>query len=55
MGMMNKEYGLANIPEEKLGSITKLENQMREDLGEEIVLIAYEKNADGQDKHNSRG
>lgn len=52
---MNKEYGYANIPQEKLGAITKLENQMREELGEDIVLIAYEKNANGQDKHNSRG
>ncbi|MBM7622237.1 hypothetical protein JOC95_004152 [Bacillus tianshenii] len=53
--MMNKEYGFADIPEEKLLAITELENQMREQLGEEIVLIAYEKNGNGQDKLNSRG
>lgn len=52
---MDREYGFANIPEEELGAITKLENQMREELGEEIVLIAYEKKPTGQDKHNSRG
>ncbi|WP_169865055.1 hypothetical protein [Sutcliffiella halmapala] len=41
---MDNNYGIAHIPEDKLEAITILENQMREDLGEEIVLIAYEKN-----------
>lgn len=41
---MEKQYEIAMLTETELEAVMKLENQMREDLREEIVLIAYEKN-----------
>ncbi|QFT88501.1 hypothetical protein FIU87_07590 [Bacillus sp. THAF10] len=39
---MQKEFELANLSEDNLTKITLFEKQLQEELGEHIVLIAYE-------------
>jgi hypothetical protein len=39
---MEKHFEIADLSKDKLDIIAKYEQQMREELGEEIVLIAYE-------------
>lgn len=39
---MNKKFEIANLSQEKLDRIAEYEQKLQEEVGEEIVLIAYE-------------
>ncbi|WP_285841785.1 hypothetical protein [Sutcliffiella horikoshii] len=39
---MAKRFEIAHLSQDKLEQITKYEQKLREEIGEEIVLIAYE-------------
>lgn len=39
----NKDYAIANISEEDIKNITKLEQSLKSKTNQDIVLIAYQK------------
>ncbi|WP_277814280.1 hypothetical protein [Bacillus sp. LL01] len=39
---MAEKFEIADLSQDKLEQITKYEQKLREEIGEEIVLIAYE-------------
>ncbi|WP_404470119.1 hypothetical protein [Sutcliffiella horikoshii] len=39
---MTKKFEIANLSQDKLDRIAKYEQKLQEEMGEEIVLIAYE-------------
>ncbi|WP_191565812.1 hypothetical protein [Metabacillus idriensis] len=39
---MNQQFPVAMLQEEYLEKVKKMENELREETGEEIVLIAYQ-------------
>jgi hypothetical protein len=41
---MNKEFPVAALQDQFLDKVKKMENELREQTGEEIVLIAYKHN-----------
>jgi hypothetical protein len=41
---MNKEFPVADLQNQFLEKVKKMENELREQTGEEIVLIAYKHN-----------
>jgi hypothetical protein len=41
--MDNKDYGVAQLSEETLGKLQHIENELRQETHEDIILIAYKK------------
>ncbi|WP_175986807.1 hypothetical protein [Bacillus sp. Marseille-Q1617] len=41
--MDNKDYGVAQLSEDTLGKLQHIENELRQETHEEIILIAYKK------------
>ncbi|MGD6872422.1 hypothetical protein ACQCU1_09510 [Sutcliffiella horikoshii] len=39
---MTKKFEIANLSQDKLDRISEYEQKLQEEMGEEIVLIAYE-------------
>ncbi|MCA1056022.1 hypothetical protein LCM10_13570 [Rossellomorea aquimaris] len=46
--MDTNEYGVAQLSEETLGKLKHIENELRQETHEEIVLIAYKKDEETQ-------
>ncbi|WP_171016709.1 hypothetical protein [Pseudalkalibacillus caeni] len=47
--MEPREFPVAHLKNETLQKLQALENELREQTNEEIVLIAYQNQKDGQD------
>ncbi|WP_202914519.1 hypothetical protein [Paenibacillus antri] len=46
---MRNDYAFASLPDRAVRELKRLESRLNEELGEEITLIAYEKDPPGAD------